>query len=94
MRFGVRMRTADEAAKAFGDLEPRIYDVLRMSSICQGLMEDLGSDITGYGQMKFTAKQAVVLLEKNVDNLIFAINQLNGFVLVLHAQYHADEVAA
>ena len=78
---------------AYGDLESPISNVLHMVSICQGLMADLANDIHGYGKMKFTAKEMADLIEKDADNLVFAINQAAGFARSLHTQYHADEAS-
>lgn len=86
------MSTVAERAAAFGDLEAPISNVLHIASICRGLMEDLANNIHGFGKLKCTATELADLVERDVDNLIFAVNQADGFARALHAQYHADEV--
>ena len=78
---------------AYGELEAPISNTLHMVSICQGLTAGLANDIHGYGKMKFTAKEMANLIEKDIDNLVFAIHQAAGFARSLHQQYYTDEAS-
>ncbi|MDB5563752.1 MAG: hypothetical protein JWP84_318 [Tardiphaga sp.] len=95
MRRGADMSDSQAAtAEAYGDLESPISDVANMASICVTLMEGYLSEVAAMREMDLTGKQAVKLMEKDGEQLAFAVYLLNTMTGRLRDRYFAEPARA
>jgi hypothetical protein len=91
MRRGVDMSDSQAATvEAYGDLESPISDVANMASICVTLMEGYLSDVAAMREMDLTGKQVVKLMEKDSEQLVFAVYLLKTMTNSLRDRYFAE----
>jgi hypothetical protein len=91
MRRGVDMSDSQAATvEAYDDLESPISDVANMASICVTLMEGYLSDVAAMREMDLTGKQVVKLMEKDSEQLVFAVYLLKTMTNSLRDRYFAE----